>query len=169
MTNRQNVSIEQIDRLRAGLLDHSPNTKKRVESALREDQSLTAEYSRWEKIRQQLETAEDGDIRLKNQLRLRRRSVLSGHAVKKPRRFTLPQMALATAASVALTLSVVLWFTDNSQTAVVMQPGDDTTTGFAYKSTAKTNVDFDLTNNVDFYVWMERQNELFTEAPRNGT
>lgn len=169
MTDRQNVSIEQIDQLHAGLLDNTPHLKAQVEAALQQDQNLTAEYARWQQIRQQLESAEDNDVGLKNQLRLRRRSVLSGEAGKKPRRFTLPQMALATATSVALTLGVVLWFADQPHSTVVMQTIDDSTQAIVYSPPSGKTGEFDLTNNVDFYVWMERQNNLFIEVPRNGT
>lgn len=169
MTDRENVSIEQIDQLRAGLLDNTPQLKAQVEATLHEDQNFAAEHNRWEQILQQLESAEANDIGLKNQLRLRRRSVLSGKAEKMSLRFTLPQMVLAAATSVALTLSVVLWFTDQPQTAIVMETSDDSTQTIVYRAPPDTTGEFDLTNNVDFYVWMERQNDLSMEVPRNGT
>ena len=170
MTKLKNLGIEQIDQLRAGLLDDAPQLKEETEAALVADKSLAMEHSRWEQIRQQLDKAEDSDIRLKNQLRLRRRSVLSGKAgVKKSRRFTLPQMALATVASVAVTLSAVLWLTDYSLTAVIPGAGYDSASGIVYSTTPDATGEFDLTNNIDFYTWMEHQSNLFTEVPDNGT
>ena len=168
MTKQQKVSIEQIDRLRAGLLDQTPHIKDEVEAALHADQNLAAENGRWERIRQQLDATEDNDIRSKNQLRLRRRSVLSGKAGRKPRRFTLPQMALATASGIALTLSAVLWFSYQPQSTVVIKTGVDSADDIVFRSAAEADGEFDLTNNVDFYVWMEK-NELLIEEPDNGT
>lgn len=169
MNERQNLSTEFLDQLRAGLLEDDPKLKSQVEAILREDQKFAAENDRWEEIRRQLDSMEDSDIRLKNQLRLRRRSVLSGRAGRKTHRFTLPQMALATATSVAVTLSAVLWYNDFSQTTVVMEPSGDTATKIAYPTSTDETGEFDLTNNVDFYVWMEHQSDLFTQGPRNGT
>lgn len=164
MTKDQTVTVTQIDQLRAGVLDDAPELKAQVESALRQDRTLAAEYDRWNQFREQLESSKEEAIQLQNQLRLRRRAVLSGKAVTKPRRFTLPQMAVATAASVALTLALVLWINEAPQPNVVASTSSGT------QKTLLTDVDnANLTNNVDFYVWMERQNDLFVEVPRNGT
>ena len=168
MTKNQTVTVTQIDQLRAGLLDSSPELKAQVESALCQDTTLSAEYDRWNQVREQLESSKDDETKLQNQLRLRRRAVLSGKAIKKPRRFTLPQMALATATSVALTLGLVLWLNQVPQPNVAANLNASTqpaqSTGMA--NTNLSTVDFDLTNNVDFYVWMERQSDLFVEVPR---
>ena len=168
MTKNQTVTVTQIDQLKAGLLDDSPELKAKIESALDQDPALSAEYDRWNQIREQLESSKEDATKLQNQLRLRRRAVLSGKAIKRPRRFTFPQMALATATSVALTLGLVLWLNQLPQSNVATNLNASTqtmqTTGVA--STNLSTVDFDLTNNVDFYVWMERQSDLFVEVPR---
>ena len=172
MTNNRTVTVTQVDQLRAGLLDTSPELKAQVESALRQDPTLAAEYNRWTQVREQLESAKDDETQLQNQLRVRRRRVLSGKAVIKPRRFTLPQMALATATSVALTLGLVLWLNEAPQPNVALNTGTNTQTILLTdvdKANLTKTVDFDVTNNVDFYVWMERQDDLFVEVPRKGT
>ena len=171
MTKNQTVTVTQIDQLRAGLLDDSPELKAEIESALHQDPALSTEYDRWNKVREQLESSQDDATKLQNQLRLRRRAVLSGKAVKKPRRFTLPQMALATATSVALTLGLVLWLNQVPQPNVAanLSASTQTTQTNGVANTNLSTVDFDLTNNVDFYVWIERQSDLFVEVPRKGT
>ena len=172
MTKNRAVTVTQVDQLRAGLLDTSPELKAQVESALRQDPTLAAEYKRWTQVREQLESSKEDETKLQNQLRLRRRAVLSGNVVTKPRRFTLPQMALATATSVALTLGLVLWLKEAPQPNVASNTGADIQTVLLTDvdevNPTKT-VDLDLTNNVDFYVWMERQDDLFLEVPRKGT
>ena len=166
MTKKQTVTVTQIDQLRAGLLDDSPELKAQIESTLRQDPALSTEYDRWNQVREQLETSKEDATKLQNQLRLRRRAVLSGKAVRKPRQFTLPHMALATATSVLLTLGVVLWLNQEPQPNVAVNLNASTQPA---QSTGLSTVDFDLTNNVDFYVWMERQSDLFVEVPRKGT
>ena len=171
MSKNQTVTVTQIDQLRAGLLDDSPELKARIQSALRQDPGLAAEYNHWNQVREQLESSKNDAPRLQNQLRLRRRAVLSGKAITKSRRYTLPQMALATATSVALTLGVVLWINQVSQPNVAANLNASTQAiqSADMDNTNSTPVDFDLTNNVDFYVWIERQDDLFVEVPRKGT
>ncbi|MDJ0958003.1 MAG: hypothetical protein QNI91_14135 [Arenicellales bacterium] len=171
MTKNQTVTVTQIDQLRAGLLDDSPKLKAKVESALHQDPALSAEYDRWNQVREQLESSKDDATKLQNQLRLRRRAVLSGKVTRKPRRFTLPQMALATATSVALTLGLVLWINQAPYPngAANLNASTPTKQATGVTSSNLSTVDFDLTNNVDFYVWIERQSDLFVEVPRKGT
>lgn len=171
MSKNQTVTVTQIDQLRAGLLDDAPELKAQIESALRQDPALGAEYDRWNLVREQLESSKDDATKLKNQLRLRRRAVLSGNTVRKPWRFTLPQMALTTATSVALTLGLVLWVNQVPQpdAAANLDASTKTVQSTGGASTNLPTVDFDLTNNVDFYVWIERQSDLFVEVPRKGT
>ena len=171
MSKNQTVTVSQIDQLRAGLLDDTPELKKQIESALYQDPALNVEYDRWNRIREQLESSKADSTKLQNQLRLRRRAVLGGKAVRKSWRFTLPQMALATATTVVLTLGLVLWVNQVPQPNVTANLNASTqmTQTAGATSTNLSMVDFDLTNNVDFYVWIERQSDLFVEVPRKGT
>ena len=177
MNSDDTITTTQIDRLRAGLLDRNPALKSRVQTALSRDNQLAEQNELWTGVCEQLETSGKDDLRLTNQLRIRRRSVLSGRTADKPRRFTLPQMAVATVASMALTLSIVLLIGEQSRTGVTAisrvdsaAPPDSINPGLP--TGTALDVDIDLTNNVDFYVWMENQMEspdnLYIEMPRKG-
>lgn len=168
MTENRNVSTTQLDQLRAGLLDDDPELKARVEDELRRDAGLAGQYGRWDEVRGQLESEREDATRLNNQLRLRRRRVLSGKAVEKPRRFTLPQMALAAATSVALTLAMVLWFNERPPEGAASVAVTDMIQD-ATQPVLTGNIEVDLESNVDFYVWMQGQDDVFIEAPRKGT
>lgn len=170
MTEKTTITSREIEELRAGLLDDDPRTKSAVESALDRDEALRAEFERWESIPEQLETAKTADTQLNNQLRLRRRQILSGKTTTTQRRFSLPQMALATASSVALTVGVVTWLYETPSSNIASNTGIHTPTVHLTDTAPMVrNVDFDLTNNVDFYVWMEDQNDVVMEVPRKGT
>jgi len=168
MNKNPEVTTTQIDQLRAGLLDRNTALGSRVHSALDQDDHLSQQDELWARVCEQLDTCRDDDPKLTNQLRIRRRSILSGRAPGKPRRFTLPQMALAAAASVALTLSVVLWFGGQSRTGAQSIAHSElvasTNTNNPDSSTgANINIDMDLANNVDFYVWIDDRHGLFIE------
>ena len=177
MNSDNTITTTHIDQLRAGLLDQDLALKSRTRSALRRDNHLSERNDLWTAVCEQLETSGKDDLRLTNQLRIRRRSALGGRAADKPRRFTLPQMAVATVASMALTLSIVLLIGEQSRTGVTaisqvgsVAPSESINPGLP--TGTALDVDIDLTNNVDFYVWMENQMEspddLYIEMPRKG-
>lgn len=175
MNNDDIITTTHIDQLRAGLLDQDSVLKSRVRSALNRDNGLSEQNELWTEVCEQLESSGNDDPRLTNQLRIRRRSVLSGRASSgKPRRFTWPQMAIATAASMALTLSIVLWFGErpNPDTLSITQVNSAAPTGSNSPDLAigtAVDIDMDLTNNVDFYVWLESQDDVYIEMPRKGS
>lgn len=174
MNSNDTITTTHIDRLRAGLLDRDPALKSRVQSALSRDNQLAEQNELWTGVCEQLETSGSDDPKLTNQLRIRRRSVLSGRATGKPRRFTLPQMAVATAASMALTLSIVLWFGERPNTGIssITQVDSATTadSNIAGRATGTAaDIEIDLTNNIDFYAWMEDQDDLYIEMPHKGS
>ena len=108
MATPDKIHLEHVDQLRAGLLDNDPALASTVRSALESDGDLAAGDAIWNRVTGELEVSATGNQRLANQLRIRRRKVLSGKMKGQTRRrFTLPQMAIATATSVAITLGVV--------------------------------------------------------------
>lgn len=167
------VTAVEVDQLRAGLLEGDPERRARVRAALLADQSLASANDLWDRMREHLDESGNDVTRLRNRLRLQRRRVLSGNTARKSRRFTLPQMALATATSVAVTMSLVLWLNQRPQQEVVSTTSafDSQSTQLVDSSTLQLTqqVDFDLTSNVDFYVWMESQEDLIPEVRRKGT
>lgn len=171
MTEDHTYTATQLDQLRAGLLDDRPELKAAVQAALLRDTGLASQNELFDRVREQLERSRQEATRLNNQLRLRRRRVLTGKAGMKPRRFTLPQMALATATSVILTLVLVLWFNDTPPgTGIITVAGTGPAeTSVPVQEVAAGGIDLDLANNVDFYVWMQNQRETSIDMPRKGT
>jgi hypothetical protein len=161
--------MEQIDRMRAGLLDRV--REGRLRAAIEHDDRLSRGCEIWESLRRQFDASAADDPRLTNQLRLRRRAALSGKAATHPRRrFTLPQMALATAASVALTLGIVALTGQQRPAGSPVSPAlqlASTDLANAYVSNV-VDIELDLTDNVDFYAWMGGQPEETIELPGTG-
>lgn len=145
MNKRKPVTEEQIDLLRAGLLDDQPELKNRVEAALRDPANNQADDDIWDRLGRELDDDCAHAIRVNNQLRLRRRRVLSGAPGRSPR---LRQRSVLTAvASVVLAITV----------AVFLVPSGDRG-GAGPTRIIDSGRDMpDLTDNVDFYVWMEAQ------------
>lgn len=172
MNKHEQVTAEQADQLRAGLLDRDPALEFRVRSALKRDGDLARRSELWSRVCGRLQASANDDSRLTNQLRIRRRAVLSGTAVKSRRRFTLPQLAFATATSVALTLGVMLWMGEHppAARAPVSWAVQIASTDLAYAIVSNVvDIDLDLADNVDFYAWMEGQPAATIEHPGKGT
>lgn len=172
MNEHEQVTAEQADRLRAGLLDRDPALESRVRSALKRDGDLARRNELWTLVCGQLQASANDDSRLTNQLRIRRRAVLSGRAVKARRRFTLPQLALATATSVALTLGVMLWMGEHppAARAPVSRALQIASTDLAHAFVSNVvDIDLDLADNVDLYVWMEGQPAAIIDPAGKGT
>ena len=168
MDNTEKSRISDLDRLRAGLVDPESELASRIHVGLVESQSLTEQTELWDKLRMRLDELESTDTRLTNLLRIRRRSVLNGKGAHKAERFTLLQMALAVAASMVFTLSVVYWtggFSGSSLTSVSLAKTSAPAIPGVNMERAKPGAftDSDVASNVDFYAWIENQEALFVE------
>lgn len=168
----ENMTSVQADKLRAGLLDGESIYGLDARSA-RNHRDPTRHNQIWDQVREQLDASATDDRRLTNQLRIRRRAVLSGKAAGKARRrFTLPQMAIATASSVALTLGIVSWIGGHppEAPAPVSKAVQIASTDLANAIVSNVvDVDLDLTDNVDFYAWMGVQPDTLVEPRGKGT
>lgn len=132
--------------LRAGLLDDDPVRRDEVAAALAGDPALAKADTFWQRAVEELDTPESTGTRTSYQLRARRREALRGTSRMEASRGPWPRVALATAFSMLLALSVT-WFFGNSITSpapsnqgVVAAGGEDLK---------------EITDNLDFYVWME--------------
>ena len=168
MDNTDKFRISDLDRLRAGLLDPDSELASRIHAGLVESRSLTEQTKLWDKLRMRLDELESTDTRLTNQLRIRRRSVLNGKGSRKAERFTLLHMALAVAASMVFTLSIVYWtggFSGSSLQSVSLAKTSTHVIPSADMEHAKPGAftDSDVASNVDFYAWIENQESLFVE------
>ena len=172
MTTGENINVMHADRLRAGLLDDDPELSRAVRTALEPGGQLEDSDDVWNRVYEEFEASANENPRLTNQLRIRRRAVLSGKAPNiKRRRFTLPHMAFATAASVALTLGIVSIIGGTAPTEAPVSRAlhmAATDLANAYVSNV-VDIDLDLTNNVDFYAWMGGRNDLAVEPEGKGT
>lgn len=171
MATIEKLTGAHVDRLRAGLLDDDLDLRDAVRAALEPGGRLAGADAVWDGVREQLDASQGDNRRLTNQLRIRRRAVLSGKwAGAKRLRFTLPQMAIATATSVALTLGIVSLLgerppaTDAPISHAVQVASTDLAN--AYVSNV-VDIELDLTDNVDFYAWMEKQANA-GNGPRGG-
>lgn len=169
----ENVTSVQADKLRARLIDGESFYGPDAHTTRNHSADPTRHYRIWEQVRGQLDASATEDPRLTNQLRIRRRAVLSGKTAGKARhRFTLPQMAIATASSVALTLGIVSWIGGHppAAPAPVSKAVQIASTDLANAIVSNVvDIDLDLTHNVDFYAWMGVQPDTLVEPPGKGT
>lgn len=172
MTTAEKATDTHVDRLRAGLLGNEPGLEPSVRAALESGGDLAGREKIWDQVCGALDASASDDPRLTNQLRIRRRAVLSGKARGEiRRRFTLPHMAVATATSVALTLGFVSWMGQPPTGAdgPISQAVQIASTDLANAIVSNVvDIDLDLTDNVDFYAWMGGQAGMSIESPEQG-
>lgn len=142
---------EKFDSLRAGLHVEDVDFKDTGTPKL-----IDRENAYWQRIIDCLEESSNSNRALCNQLRIRRRQVLSGHYTR-GHRGGLPRFAVATAAGVVVLAAVTAWW----------YPEASPTRG-PITQTASLNIDnADFTNNVDFYTWLEKQSDTVADSGGN--
>lgn len=148
------ISSERLDRLRAGLSEDQAEQRGQAGEA-EGGTGAGAPGDPWAPLLAEMDTLANASAAVNNQLRLRRRQVLSGEY--RGRSTRLPQLAMAACAGVALTVAV----------AVMRQPTEPVAlTSNTVPAGAWQEVP-DLADNVDFYHWMENRAVVATE--RKGT
>lgn len=153
MHNQQHPDLEQLDRLRAGLLDQLPQEKARLEAHLTDCGACRAQYSSWAQLAPgalgpRLEPAALGqDLRA-----ARARALTRGRSLPQRHAFA----PYATAALLLLAVTVGIWTGHNW-----LQPEPQLGT----QASAEVP---DLYEDLDFYLWLADQNESRTETPNSN-
>ncbi|MGA8261541.1 MAG: hypothetical protein WB783_15110 [Arenicellales bacterium] len=143
--------FEKFDSLRAGLRVEDVDFKDTGTPKL-----IDRENTYWRRIVDSLEEGVNSDRSLCNQLRIRRRQVLSGHYTRKRDR-GLPRFAVGAAAGIAVFIGVTAWWNPVANT-----PRTHVTRTASLDSTNVDNSDF--SNNIDFYTWLEKQSDTVADS-----
>jgi len=120
---------------------------------------IDRENAYWQRIVDALEESANNDRPLCNQLRIRRREVLSGRRSKEKHR-GLPRFAVGVAAGAVLFLTITMVWSPAPN-----QPGADLTRTASLRSAEREHAEF--ANNIDFYTWLEKQSDTVADAGGN--
>jgi predicted anti-sigma-YlaC factor YlaD len=137
MHNQAHPDPEQLDRLRAGLLDEHPDEKAAMEQHLNECSTCRAQNEGWT----QLGTTQLSRDALQRDLLQARRVALANHRHSRSRSFT----PYATAAALLVAVTIGLW---------TIQPGDESRTLLTAQSIEAIP---DTYEDLDFYLWLANQ------------
>lgn len=152
--NNKTLHTETLDSLRSGLP---------VEDVDFKDSSMPKLFDRenayWQRIIDSLEEDANSNRTLCNQLRIRRREVLSGRCPRE-RRAGMPRFAVGMAAGAVLFLAVTLFWTPAPKR---LETGLTQTASI--QSAELENSEF--ANNIDFYTWLEKQSDTVADAGGN--
>ena len=143
--------FEKFDSLRAGLRVEDVDFKDSGTPKL-----IDRENAYWRRIVDSLEENVNNDRRLCNQLRIRRRQVLSGQ-YSRGRNGSFPRVAVGAAAGIAVLVVVTVWWNPMAQTS-----HPTATRTASINSTDADNADF--TNNIDFYTWLQKQSGTVADS-----
>lgn len=142
---------QKFDSLRAGL---------RVEDVDFQDAGtpklIDRENAYWRRMVDTLEEGVSHDRALCNQLRIRRRQVLSGQ-FKRKRSAGVPRFALGTAAGAAAFIAIGAWWD-----SLPGKPGAKVTRTASIESMDVNHAEF--ANNIDFYTWLEEQTDTVADS-----
>lgn len=183
MSKHSFPTSDQLDRLHAGLLDDKPELKAQVQRAIAQDPEVAGHARLWQSVAEELDAATECKSSLVNQLRLRRREVLSG---KRRTKSAIPIVAAVAAASLATVIGVGLFVvqqTDRPQQAPAanqlvanattespaVAPASEMIAKVAeYRVQTAGRMDdrIDLANNLDFYVWLANQRQPEQPMPK---
>lgn len=150
--NNNHRQSEKFDSLRAGLRVEDVDFKDTGTPKL-----IDKENAYWRRIVDCMEEYTNHDRALCNQLRIRRRQVLSGE-YGRMHSGGLPRFAIATAAGVAVLGVVTAWWGP--------LPGETARAPMTQTASLEA-IDVDnteFTNNVDFYTWLEKQTDTVADS-----
>ncbi len=147
MHNQRHPDTEQLDRLRAGLLDDRPEEKAAIEQHLAGCDHCRIHTGIWQQLDPNALGPQVDTGRIGSALQTARRQALAGGGSANERRRSL--LPYAAAATLVLAVTVGLWTT---------RPGIDTTNMVAETLTVP-----DIYEDLDFYLWLANQNERETD------
>jgi hypothetical protein len=149
--NNNHHQFEKFDSLRAGLRVEDVDFKDMATPKL-----IDRENVYWRCIVDSLEEGVNNDRSLCNQLRIRRRQVLSGRYTRgRDRGF--PRFAVGVAAGIAVFIGVTAWWNPMATT-----PRSNVTRTASLDSVDVDSSDF--TSNIDFYTWLEKQSDTVADS-----
>lgn len=149
--NNKTIHTEKLDSLRSGLPVEDVDFKDSATPKL-----IDRENAYWQRIVDALEERAKNDRPLCNQLRIRRREVLSGRCARE-KYHGLPRFAVGVAAGAALFLTITMWWNPETN-----QPATSLTQTASIQSVEPDNSEF--VNNIDFYTWLEKQSDTVADA-----
>lgn len=149
--NNNSTQSEKFDSLRAGLHVEDVDFKDSCTPKL-----IDRENAYWQHIVDGLEESSGNDRGLCNQLRIRRRQVLSGQ-YSRPRGSGAPRFALGVATGVAAIAAGMLWWNPAPE-----QAGTEVTRTASIESMSTEHYEF--ANNIDFYTWLEKQTDTVADS-----
>ncbi len=156
MKKSNDTSTILLDKMRAGLLDGRPDLKTRVQRSLAEDPLLQDQDRMFRRTLDVLDNMADQSPVITNQLRVRRRAVMSG-AARRAAPLRMPGIALGTAVSMLSALAIGwLWLTNDA---------DDINPQASVLDREEIT---DLTDNLDFYNWLDHRANISGKSG-NGT
>lgn len=144
MHNQQHPDLEQLDRLRAGLLDEQPQEKATLEAHLAACDTCLAQFDSWEQLGPGAMGPALEPLALGRDLRAARRHALDAGRTTRQRHGFAPY---ATAALLLVAVTVGIWTGHNW-----LQPQPQLTV----QATSEVP---DLYEDLDFYLWLADQKE----------
>jgi hypothetical protein len=159
MTDHSFPTADQLDQLRAGLLDDDPVLTRNIQAAVARNPGTA--HGGWERVRHELDRRLERFPTLRNELRLRRRAALIG---KRRLGQRAPIFATAAIAALAMVVGVALLAErSDAPTPGAALPVLQETVRFADESQhAIADERLDLAHNLDFYVWLANQRQAST-------
>jgi anti-sigma factor RsiW len=146
---QQHPTDDELDMLRAGLLDDEPARHARVVAHAEGCAICRTRLGLWQRVAAELDQSTETDAALSAALAERRQAAIAAAQPAQPHR-GWNRALVATAASVAISIGLGLgmWYRTQIQTAsipapMVSQAGDEDAA--------------DLYSNIDFYVWLGNQ------------
>ena len=142
MHSTQHPDPEQLDRLRAGLLDDQADEKRSMENHIEHCPSCQSHYTSWQQLGPTALGPQLGTASLGSSLQQARRQALDNADTRHSRSYT----RYATAALLLIAVSIGFW---------VAQPEFQDT----QLATAESGQEVpDLYEDIDFYLWLAGQN-----------
>ncbi len=143
-------TIDQLDGLRAGLLDDQPELKAKVEAALRRHPELAAQLNVWDRCAAELTDASSRAVAINNRLRLLRREAICGRTRRVDRFQRAPVLTASALAGMMLVVGLGVFLTREATTT--LPTAENVATNLS-----GTTEPPDLADNLDFYAWLESQ------------
>lgn len=158
MTEHGFPDADAFARYRSGLLDGDPEMKRRIGDMLATQPDAAREREALHTVTTHLDQATDRQLSVANELRRRRREVVSGHRRLAPPRYGLSALAASAVTSIVMGIAIglVIGRATVSPTLPLVALEESEDAG-------------DVVENLDFYDWLEGQHTSGQTPPQAGT